>query len=109
MKTTKRNKDMEYMENELRRILTYKFPYKDFILPFMILVLSMGLLIGGGYAKIVNDAVKELEAILVGEKQKNGSSQGKLKERIKSLLGIHEATEQEIEQVYNHILMEMLK
>ena len=63
---------------------------------------------GGGYSKIVNDAVKELSTILVGEKQTNGKCFGRLKERIKSLLATHEATESEIEQVYNHILHELL-
>ena len=33
----------------------------------------------------------------------------KLKDFIKHYLENHEATEQEIEQVYNHILMEILK
>lgn len=31
-----------------------------------------------------------------------------LKERIRSLLAQHGATEQEIEQVYSHILMELI-
>ena len=50
----------------------------------------------------------ELKIILVGYKHTNGKSHGRLKERIKELIGVHEATEQEIEQVFNHILMEML-
>ena len=62
----------------------------------------------GGYSKIVNDAVKELSTILVGYKHNNGKCHGRLKERIKDLLGVHEASEQEIEQVYNHILMNLL-
>ncbi len=64
---------------------------------------------GGGYSKIVNDAMKELSSILVGEKQTNGKCFGRLKERIKQLLEVQEAKSEEIEQVYNHILMEMLK
>jgi len=62
----------------------------------------------GGYSKVVNDSIAELKVILVGYKHSNGKSHGRLKERIKELIGVHEATEQEIEQVYNHILMEML-
>jgi len=63
---------------------------------------------GGGYSKIVNDSMKELRNINVGEKQTNGKCFGKLKERIKQLLEVQEAKPEEIEQVYNHILMEML-
>ena len=63
----------------------------------------------GGYSKIVNDSIAELKVILVGYKHSNGKSHGRLKDRIKELIGVHEATEQEIEQVYNHILMEILK
>jgi hypothetical protein len=63
----------------------------------------------GGYSKIVNDSMKELSTILVAEKQTNGKCFGRLRERIVFLLKDNEATEQEIEQVYNHILMEMLK
>lgn len=63
----------------------------------------------GGYSKIANDAVHELEAIMVGEKQTNGKCFGRLRQRISFLLKDNEATEQEIEQVYSHILMEMLK
>jgi len=62
----------------------------------------------GGYSKIVKDSIAELKVVLVGYKHTNGKSHGRLKERIKELIGVHEATEQEIEQVYNHILMEML-
>src|SRR3990167_700468 len=63
----------------------------------------------GGYSKTVNDALKELSAILAGYKNINGKSHGRLMERIKELLGVHEATEQEMDNVYNHILMEILK
>ena len=59
-------------------------------------------------AKISN-AIKELVEIFVIEKHTKTGNVPRLKNRIKELLGTHEATEQEIEQVYNHILMEMLK
>jgi len=92
-------KTLKYLESRGVGCTTNEICMKGFMYPQS----------GGGYAKVVNDAVRELEAILVGEKQKNGTSQGKLKERIKSLLLIHEATEQEVEQVYSHILMEIIK
>lgn len=64
---------------------------------------------GGGYAKIINESLKELSEVLVGEKLSNGTSYGRLKRRIIYLLESHEATESEIENLYNHILMEMLQ
>lgn len=64
---------------------------------------------GGGYGKTVLDSIKELEIALVVERDaKKVKSYGKLKDRIKYLLQTHEATEQEIENVYQHILMELL-
>ena len=63
----------------------------------------------GGYSKIVNDAIKELQEKLVGEKQTNGRCFGRLKRRIESILSDKEAKPEEIEQVYSHILMEILK
>ena len=54
------------------------------------------------------DSIKELAEINIAELDTKNGHKGKLKLRIKELLGVHEATEQEIEQVYNHILMEML-
>lgn len=50
----------------------------------------------------------ELRNCFIAEKQTNGKSFGRLKNRIKYLLENHEATEQEIEQIYSHILMEMI-
>mgnify|MGYP001618934821 CR=1 FL=1 len=63
---------------------------------------------GGGYSKIVNDSMKELSNILVGEKQTNGKCFGRLRERIKQLLEVQEAKPEEIEQVYSHILANLL-
>lgn len=62
----------------------------------------------GGYAKVINDAIKELELILVAEKQNNGTSYGKLKSRILFLLQSHSASEVEVQQVYDHVLHELL-
>lgn len=63
---------------------------------------------GGSYGKTVLDSIKELETILTAERDaKKVNTFGRLKERIKYLLENHEATEQEIDQVYNHILNEV--
>lgn len=63
----------------------------------------------GSYARTVNESIKELESILVGEKVRNGTTFGRLMIRIKYLIESQETTESEIENLYNHILMEMLK
>lgn len=57
----------------------------------------------------INAALKPLFDILVVEKDEKHGNKPRLKARIKELLVIHQASEQEIEQVYNHILMELLK
>ena len=64
---------------------------------------------GSSQRKRVNDSVKELSTINVGYKHTSGKCHGKLKIRIKELTQNHEATEQEIEDVYSHILMELLQ
>jgi len=60
------------------------------------------------YNKFVNDCGKELDSILVAKKQTNGKWLGHLKNRIIELVQVHEPSEEEIENVYNHILMELL-
>jgi len=64
---------------------------------------------GGSQRGRVSNAMKELEGLSIGRKDTQSKYHGILKERIKYYLQTFEATEQEIEQVYNHILMEMLK
>ena len=63
---------------------------------------------GGGNQDRVNKSIKELIAIGVAKKDAGGTSFGMLKDRIKELLTVHNATEQEIEQIYNHILVNLL-
>ena len=62
----------------------------------------------GGYNKEVNSLGSELIGILVARKQTNGRYSGILKERINQLMQGHNPTDQELENLYNHILMEML-
>jgi hypothetical protein len=63
----------------------------------------------GSASKKVSKASIELRGIGVAKKDTAGWHKGVLKERITEYLGNHEAKPEEIEQVYNHILMEMLK
>lgn len=64
---------------------------------------------GGSQRGRVSNAMKDLEGFSIGRKDTQSKYHGVLKERIKYYLQTFEATEQEVEQVYNHILMEMLK
>jgi hypothetical protein len=62
---------------------------------------------GGGYGKIVLDSVKELMSIQVADKDaKAAFTFGRLRERITFLFEVHEASAEEIQQVYDHVLAE---
>lgn len=63
---------------------------------------------GGNYGQQVNNAGKELIENNLAEKQTNGRYKGLLKKRIKELLQVHESSEQEINNLYDHIIMEIL-
>ena len=63
---------------------------------------------GGSQRKKVSNASLELRGVEVIKKDTGGVHFGKLKERIKELMGNHQATEQEIEGVYNHILNDLI-
>lgn len=63
---------------------------------------------GGGYSKQVNKFGSELCEIDVAEKQSNGSFTGTLMKRIKTLLQVHDSSEDEMNNLYNHIIMEIL-
>ncbi len=90
-------KTLKYLESQGKGVSTLDICMKGFML-------SHG---AGGNASRINGSMKKLTEVLVAEKNKNGNY-GKLKDRINSLLENHEATKEEIEQVYNHILMEVL-
>lgn len=56
----------------------------------------------------VANALKPLLDLLLAEKDGKTGNKPRLRTRITELLGNHAATEQEIESLYNHIIMEML-
>jgi len=64
---------------------------------------------GGGSSGKVSNLFKELLNIEVAELTAGKRYKTRLKIRIKEFMGVHEASDQEIENVYNHIMMEMLK
>jgi len=62
---------------------------------------------GGSSSTKVSNILKELMSFELTEKS-GGRYKPILKDRIKSLMGVHEATEQEIDNVYSHILVNLL-
>ena len=62
---------------------------------------------GGPQSKLSSQQAAELVGIQVSRKDSNSKFFPELKIRIKSLLINHDATEQEIENLYSHILMEI--
>jgi len=62
----------------------------------------------GGTRNKVSKETTEMDTLQTIKKDKNAICYTNLKEFIKSYLGTHEAKPEEIEQIYNHILMEML-
>lgn len=62
----------------------------------------------GGTRSRVSQKCKEMAGLGTVRMDRNAVIYPHLKNRIKEYLGTHNASEQEIEQVYNHILMEML-
>lgn len=63
----------------------------------------------GGNRNKVSQKTTNLKSLNLISKDKNAICYPYLKNFISSYLEVHEATEQEIEQVYSHILMEILK
>lgn len=91
-------KTLKYLEGQGRGCKTSEIAIKGFLL-------SSG---GGGSADRINKSIKELISFSITFKDKGGTTFGKLKDRIKELVLVHGATEEEIEQVYNHVLMNII-
>lgn len=62
----------------------------------------------GGTRKRISDKCRVMANLELVRTDKNTTVYPCLKDRIKSLMGIHDAKQEEIEQVYNHILMEII-
>jgi len=89
---------LKYLESQGKGVKTNELVTKCFLLSD-----------GGTQRTKVSNCAKELVAIEVIKKDVGGAHFPRLKDRIKELIQNHGATEQEIEQVYNHILMELLE
>lgn len=62
----------------------------------------------GGTRQRVSQECKKMSGLELIRMDKNAVIYPRLRERIRELLGIHKAGDQEIEQTYNHIIMELL-
>ena len=92
-------KMLKYLESRAADVPSNELCTKCFLMPQA----------GGGYGQTVNGYGKELITVLVIDKKSNGRYVGKLKTRIADLLQVHEPTEGEINNLYNHIIMELLQ
>jgi len=62
----------------------------------------------GGTRDRISKKIKEMANLEVMRLDKNTIAYPHLKEQIKALIGVHKATEQDIQQVYDHILYEII-
>lgn len=91
-------KTLKYIESRACGITVNELVTKCFILS-----------VGGPNANRIKDAGKELETVLFCRKDTHGKFQPELKKRIADLLAVHGPTDGEIENLYSHILMEMVQ
>ena len=101
--------DIESLGNDAKKLLKYLEVKNQGVKVTEIITKCYLLKEGGSQRSKVSNASKELRGIEVEKVDTAGFHRGILKERIVFYLGNHEATEQEVEQIYNHILMELLK
>lgn len=101
--------DINTLSSDAKKVLKYLESRGVGVKTNEIVVKGFLISAGGGNSDRINKAIKELSASGFATKDAGGTSFGKLMERIKELTTVHGATEQEMEQVYQHIIMEMLK
>ena len=101
--------DISILGNDAKKLLKYLETKGKGVKTTEIITKCYLLKEGGSQRKKVSNASKELRGIEIEKLDTAGFHKGILKERIQELLGNHDATGKEIEQLYNHILMEMIK
>jgi hypothetical protein len=100
--------DITQLSNDAKKSLKYVETLQKGVTTNDIVVNGFLLKSGGGSNQRVLESLKELARFELIRKDEGGKSFPRLKEKIKSALVNFEATEQEKESVYSHILMEML-
>lgn len=101
--------DIEQLSPEQKKVLKYLESQARDVSPSEIITKCLLLKMGGSQSVRVSNILKGLRSIEVIDKTAGGRNRGILKDKIKNLLENHDAKEEEIQQVYDHILMEMLK
>ncbi len=100
--------DVGILSGDAKKLLKYLQSREANITPSEAIINCFHMKVGGSASTKMTGLFKELMSI--GFTDKAGARYKSLmKDRIRSELGIHEASESEINQVYDHILMEMLE
>lgn len=101
--------DIKTLNHDEKKLLQYLELKKKGIKRIELLQKCFYLATGGqNYDKMVAHG-KKLEEIQVGEfDSHHGIFYGRLMKRIESIVGNHDATKEEMQSLYNHILMELL-
>lgn len=86
-----------YVESIGRGVRTNEFVGKCFLMKD-----------GGFQREKVSNALKELDSTQIIRRDKGGNNYPRLKDRIRELLGNHEATDTDIQQVYDHVIHDLL-
>ena len=101
--------DVENISDQAKKVLKYIESHNTDITPSELITKCMLWKSGGSNSVKMSGLLKELLTAELTQKTAGGRYRANLKERIQTLMGTHEATKEEIDQVYNHILMEILK
>lgn len=100
--------EVEKLSESAKRILKYLEARNQGVKTTELVEKCFFMKVGGGASNKVSEASLELRNYDLVKKDTAGWHRPNLKERIKEMLLTHNATDQEIEGLYQHVLMEML-
>lgn len=100
--------DVKNISVDAKKVMKYAEARGVDVSPSEIITKCMLWKVGGSQSTKMSGLLKELLTIGAIQKTAGGRYGANLKDRIKSLMANHSATEQEIEQVYSHILANLL-
>lgn len=100
--------DVDSISSDAKKVLKYIEAKQSDVSPSELITKCLLLKVGGSQSTKMSGLLKELMVIEVTQRTAGGRYRAGLNERIKSLMENHSASEQEIDQVYNHILAELL-
>lgn len=101
--------DINTLKEDERKVLKYLESKDADVTPSEIVLKCLLLKAGGSSSVRVSNIFKSISAIECVEKTAGGRYRRGLMKRIEFLLSNHSASKEEMEQVYNYILMEILK